>query len=255
MGWLERIRNRGLPPEHLRLYVGPGGDRWFAKIGKTLVESLEQQGGLTEQDDVLDIGCGSGRVALPLTRLLSRESRYEGFDISAEAIEWCRDNITPKYPNFTFHHADLANTHYNPDGKLNAATFSFPYGNASFDFAFATSLFTHMLPAGIDRYVAEVSRVLRPGGRFLATAFCWNSDVAERAARGEVQVSFPVEHGSYRTASDDLEAVVAYDEQDLLNRLQAGGLHLAGEIHRGSWVSKRESSNPSFQDVIVLRKE
>jgi SAM-dependent methyltransferase len=64
-----------LPP--LRLpFVGIGD---FRSVGESLVKLLVEVGGLRASDRVLDIGCGIGRVAIPLTKFL--ESTYDGFDV------------------------------------------------------------------------------------------------------------------------------------------------------------------------------
>lgn len=56
---------------------------------------------------MLDVGCGSGRMALPLTGYLNSEGRYAGFDISQKAIAWCQEHITSAHPNFQFEVSDI----------------------------------------------------------------------------------------------------------------------------------------------------
>src|SRR4051794_41708508 len=43
--------------------------------------------------------------------------------------------------------ADLFNARYNPAGTQSADAYTFPYGDGRFDFALATSVFTHLLEA------------------------------------------------------------------------------------------------------------
>ena len=50
------------------------------------------------------------------------QGRYEGIDVVPRGIEWCRQAITPRYPNFRFQVADLYNRHYNPAGRFSAAS-------------------------------------------------------------------------------------------------------------------------------------
>lgn len=76
---------------------------------------------------MLDVGCGSGRMALPLTGYLNREGRYAGFDVSREAIAWCTENISGSHPNFEFTAVDIQNGAYNPTGKYESSDFRFPY--------------------------------------------------------------------------------------------------------------------------------
>ena len=99
----------------------------------------------------------SGRIALALTEYLAPSARYEGFDVVEAGITWCRDEITPRYPNFRFTHVDLYNRSYNPGGRVHAAEMRFPYGDEQFDFVYLTSVFTHMLPADVERYLGEVA--------------------------------------------------------------------------------------------------
>jgi len=116
-------RDPKLPPIRLR-FVGAGD---FRAVGDEIVNLLTTVGGLQPNDRVLDIGCGVGRVALPLTKQLT--STYDGFDVVKSAVRWCQRNITPRYPNFRFRHANLYNAFYNRRG-VDAAHFRFPYDDA-----------------------------------------------------------------------------------------------------------------------------
>ena len=111
------------------------------------------------------MGCGIGRMALPLTGYLSKEAEYVGFDIVPKGIEWCTKNISSKFPNYHFELLDIFNKYYNPNGKLPGSSFAFPYADNYFDFVYATSLFTHLMPEDAVNYLKEAHRVLKPGGR------------------------------------------------------------------------------------------
>ena len=65
--------------------------------------------GLTPDEAVLEPGCGAGRIAEPLTRYLSEDGSYDGFDVVAEAIESCKRGIASRHPNFHFRHVDVFN--------------------------------------------------------------------------------------------------------------------------------------------------
>jgi ubiquinone/menaquinone biosynthesis C-methylase UbiE len=92
-----------VPPEWLASQAGPGS---FADIGREWVRCLVEQCELESGSHVLDVGCGAGRVAVPLTAYLSRAGRYEGLDVSPWAIDWCKQEISTRYPTFSFQHAD-----------------------------------------------------------------------------------------------------------------------------------------------------
>src|SRR5512132_200266 len=93
--WLTGKGDPELPPLRMR-FVGMGD---FRAIGEELLNLLVHYGSLRRTDRVLDIGCGIGRVAIPLTRYLEPTATYDGFDVVKRGIDWCRSHITPKHPN------------------------------------------------------------------------------------------------------------------------------------------------------------
>ena len=124
---------------------------------------------MTPSDRVLDVGCGAGRLAGPLTGYLDPSGSYEGFDSSAERIEWCNENIAPHHPGFRFPSRDVHNGQYNPEPRRRRASTPSRYGDGEFDVVVLTSVFTHMLPDDVAHYLDEIARVLKPGGRALIT--------------------------------------------------------------------------------------
>ena len=73
-------------------------------------------------------------MALPLTRCPNAKGQYFGFDIVKDRIRWCQDNISSKYPNFHFIHADVYNPCYNVTGKFAPDDYIFSYPDNKFDF-------------------------------------------------------------------------------------------------------------------------
>ena len=236
------------PPQELR-YVG-GGD--FDKIGQQWVDYFVSKCGLRRTDGVLDMGCGVGRVALPLTEYLT--GRYEGLDVVPGGIKWCQEHITPHRPNFRFTLADVYNGKYNPDGKVVASEYRFPYDDASFDFAFLTSVFTHLLPDDVVQYSSELARVLKPGGRVVISAYLLNDHSLGVMQRGEVQLgySFDHDHGVFRASQPEPEEGLAYVEDWFVGTLADSGLSVE-RIDYGQWAH-RESPNRDYQDALVARR-
>src|SRR4051812_29218927 len=103
-------------------------------IAQRYLQMFDQLGGLQPDHDVLEPGCGTGRMAVALADYLTPEGSYEGFDVVADAVNWCVANITADHPNFRFRHVDVRNPAYNPKGALDPKEFSFPYRDGAFDF-------------------------------------------------------------------------------------------------------------------------
>lgn len=238
-----------LPPKGLQRYVGGA----YKEVGAEFFGYLTELCGLQPGDAVLDVGCGSGRMALPLTDYLTGEGRYAGFDISDKAIAWCKENISRSHLNFAFEVADIQNSFYNPKGKCTSSEFSFPYPDASFDVVFLTSVFTHMFPPDVAHYLHEIARVLRPGGRCLTTYFLLNDESSRLIKARKGSLNFDHQGPGYRTTKKKRpEAAIAYPETFIRDLHAASDLVLQEPIHFGSWCGRPQYL--SFQDILVSVK-
>ncbi|MBI2639194.1 class I SAM-dependent methyltransferase [Candidatus Peregrinibacteria bacterium] len=225
-----------IPPRRF-YYIGSGD---FKKIGEDYLTRFIRDCGLTHASKVLDIGCGSGRLAVPLTKYLNEQGSYDGFDIDPRGILWCTKNITAKYPNFRFCVSDIYNKEYNTFGKYSAKEYRFPYKDSSFDLVALTSVFTHMLPDDIAHYLAEIARVLKPGGKVLATYFLFNKKSGYlNTIRGTLNFAYDCD--IYRTISDEIpEAAISFDEEYILGLYKDAGLSMAGPIEYGAETGRQD---------------
>jgi SAM-dependent methyltransferase len=213
------------------------------------VDSFRQIGGLRPSDRVLDVGCGIGRMAVPLTRYLDGAGSYDGFDVVRSDIRWCRRRISSRHPRFRFVHTDCANAEYNPRGRIDARQFRFPWPDASFDFAFATSLFTHLLPDAAENYFSEIARTLAPDGRLYFTAFLLNERSRGEMERGRTSYVFRDQvGGAYTQNAKNPESAIAYDEGSLTSLLLRAGLKPLAPPFAGLWAG---GSGPSYQDALL----
>ena len=241
---LDRVRGRAeptLPPRRLQVAVG-GGD--YRAVGGLFRDMFVELGGLEPQHDVLDVGSGSGRIAYALEGWLT--GRYEGFDVMPDAVAWCQRTITPRHPNFRFQLADIRSERYNPRGTYEAASYRFRYPDDSFDFAFLTSVFTHLPRAAIDNYLGELARVLRPGARCFATYFLMNEEAAA-AMGGHGQFGFDLD-GQLVVDERVPERAVALRE-DAVRELHARNELPIEAVYPGSWCGRERYT--SFQDIVV----
>lgn len=248
-------RDAMTPPRRLQ-YVGRGED--FDSTGAFWRGRLVDEFGLRRDGSVLDIGCGVGRTAVALIPHLS-SGAYEGFDIVPQFIRWCRRRITPRHPNFRFELADVRNRQYNRAGGVPADEYEFPYPDESFDIAFAASVFTHMRPNEIRRYMSEARRVLRPGGLLLVSLFAVDADVEGLLDEG--RTAFPLDHemrdsdGNRFLATDDRvpEYCIGVHASDMQRFAREVGLEPDGPIRGGWWSGRPGTEGGAYQDLLVLR--
>jgi SAM-dependent methyltransferase len=220
--------------------------RDFVMVGENTVGWLISEG-LQPTDRVLEIGCGIGRMAIPLMRHLERGGSYAGLEVDRDKVRYCIQTVGSVAPNFEFRHADVFNKYYNPGGKTRGEDYTFPYDDDSVDFAFLVSVFTHMLPEGMQRYLSEVSRVMAPG------ATCISSFWLTRQTLG------PPYH-RYSDVSEiyDLEEPehgVVYVEEYVRGCFDQCGLQL-GRVWRGSRFGQSDPSHNrnSQQDIVIATK-
>ena len=122
------------------------------KIRNMTVEMAKIQPGQT----VLDVGCGTGDLTLAAKKAVGQHGHVTGIDAAAEMIEVATNKAHKQQLAIDFQIA--------PVEKL-------PFADNSFDMVI-NSLVMHHLPEQVKRSgIAEIYRVLRPGGTFFTLDF------------------------------------------------------------------------------------
>ncbi|MFH1371266.1 MAG: class I SAM-dependent methyltransferase [Planctomycetota bacterium] len=123
------------------------------------------QGGKVRPGRALDLGCGLGNYAIWLA---GRGFDVVGMDASPTAIKIAKRNAKEKKVKCKFVVADL--------------TARWPDWGGQFDFVYDWGLLHHIMPENRDKYVENVHRVLKQGGKYLS--LCFNEkDTAFSAGR------------------------------------------------------------------------
>jgi SAM-dependent methyltransferase len=159
-----------LPPGSLR-FCGEEfkDDAYFVKSARLEVVRLVEHAGLSAASEVLDIGCGPGRLAIGIVAELGNVARYTGVDVYGPAVDWCQRHLAPLHSNFRFVRIDDENERYNPKGK--AKNSPLPVADASVDVINLYSVFSHLTYGNIVKSLAEMRRVISPSGHVFLTAF------------------------------------------------------------------------------------
>ncbi|MGH9199043.1 MAG: class I SAM-dependent methyltransferase [Acidimicrobiia bacterium] len=133
--------------ERTGMELAVGGE--FEAMGR-LERDLLIAHGLRSDSSVADIGCGSGRLALPLSEYLSGAGAYLGTDVVPELLDYARRLVN------------------RPDWRFELVTgLNIQAPDASFDFVCFFSVFTHLLHEESYRYLEEARRVVRPSGKIV----------------------------------------------------------------------------------------
>ncbi len=119
-------------------------------------------------DAVLDVGCGTGTLAMEVARRVGTAGRVAGVDPGTEQIALAR--------------AKAARRHVPIEFQIGVIE-QIPFPDQTFDVVLST-LMMHHLPAGLKRQgLAEIARVLKPGGRLVIADFKRKKERQGQAAR------------------------------------------------------------------------
>jgi ubiquinone/menaquinone biosynthesis C-methylase UbiE len=267
VAWKRRIRRYQQEREKARLFGGlasmvpavehmfdgPGSLAEFKANGEEFLNIYKEICRLQPDEKMLDVGSGIGRKTLPLTQYFNGQAAYEGVDIAKAGVDWCRDRITNRFPNFHFQQIDVSNKCYNPFGRYQASEYQFPFADESFTFVMLGSVFTHMLPADLEHYLSEVRRVLTADGRCLISYFLLNDESRRLIEAGKSSFDFKHEVDGYRTISREVpEEAIAFDETLIRSFYEKAGLKIV-RIDYGSWCGRAEYL--STQDLSLAVRE
>jgi SAM-dependent methyltransferase len=242
-----------LPPAGHLQWIGSTDPDQFHRVGRRYRQFLEEDAGLVPEHAFLDIGSGTGRMAIALADFLRPPGSYVGFDVWREGVDWCRREIGSRRPEFSFVHADVDEPHLNPGGTLPIADWRFPAGDGSIDRALALSVFTHLDGPTTRHYLRELARVLKPDGRALLTFF-----LVDAAGEAHLQ-GWP--DGPALLAEDRAPLLMrfgkdlftAWDPVALEGAAAAAGLVVVGR-EPGDWCGRPPArpDRPHHQDHLIL---
>ena len=246
------LRNRFIPLPPQSRNQSCSRDTPFLNSGIDLMRVVLAQG-LAENESLLDLGCGYGRLALPLTQYLSDNGRYFGVDINLGAVAWCHENISQCYTNFEFAVLNARNDHYKN---------KFEYGTASlrdcelpipdgrkFEAITAFSLFTHLLWPEVEWYFKRIKERLAPNGRATTSWFLINAEREKSIQDGQATFAFDLssQGPAFLLKDTTYSQAIAHSESALFELAETVGLRIAKPPTYGAWHAGKPG-----QDVLTL---
>jgi SAM-dependent methyltransferase len=205
-----RLRNEGVfflnyafetePPMGIPLESGDEPNRACIQLYHHVAAQVPLRG-----KDILEVSCGHGGGASYLTRTF-QPRRYTALDLNPEAIRFCRESH--RLDGLVFEQGDAENL---------------PFDSATFDAVINVEA-SHCYP-NFSRFLAEVARVLRPGGHFLYADFRF----AESFAQWEQALATcPLQIQQTRTINTE---VLRGMERNSARSLELIGRHLPKFLH------------------------
>jgi SAM-dependent methyltransferase/cephalosporin hydroxylase len=156
--WRDDLQAVPNPPEHLLVRVTGNPNASVVKAAGLrcageFLDSLARHRPLDSLGRVLDWGCGCARVTVHLIDALRTRPwiHVDGADLDGEAIAWAQEHVE----GGTF-------TAIQPLPPL-------PWPDGTFDAVVACSVFTHLTEEVQQLWLAEMMRVISPGGLLLAS--------------------------------------------------------------------------------------
>lgn len=119
---------------------------------KSFRQSILRTAAIPSGASVLDVGCGTGTLALMAKNQLGAQGKVYGIDAAPEMIEVARHKATDQNRAVDFRQGVIE---------------SLPFEDATFDVVLSTLMFHHLPDDLKQRGLAEIYRVLKPGGRLL----------------------------------------------------------------------------------------
>lgn len=129
-----------------RIFTFGQDKNWRKKAVAAIIEN--------NPDRILDICTGTGDLILEIARKTSRDVYLSGYDFSSEMLSKANEKAKKEEIQVDFIEGDVASMPYK-DNSFDAAGISFGIRNLVYE------------NSNADQHLAEIHRVLKPGGKFV----------------------------------------------------------------------------------------
>jgi len=191
-------------------------------------------------DEVLDMGCGTGRFTVSLAE---RVSVVSGLDLSGAMLEAARKKLADRGLTADLREGDMA---------------ALPFPDESFDVVVCMLALMHIPRDDRQQVFHEVARVLRPGGRMVIGV---KNTVFERLFRGDRFVAVDITDveseelifTKTRSGQDMVAPWHSFSPDELTSLAAVAGLtlvHLRGNSPLSVWLADAVLADAGVQSVV-----
>lgn len=219
-------------------YCGQPYDAWKSSLVETFIHP-----NVSSDSDVLEIAPGHGRWS---KEMVDRVKHLTLVDLSPSCIDHCKE-IFESYDHVDYVVNDGRSLPGVPDGSV--------------DFVWSYDSFVHMDADTIGSYLAEIDRVLKPGGRAIIHhagrkhGYMWLSFLTDRGPRGKrwykkLSMERPDAKGAKKFKDDTDGWRSDVSKRIVAQRARNAGLTVEDQLR--FWGPNKEFGVPRFGDWITV---
>jgi len=152
---MRRIQINMIKEQMERIYgsISPAKIPWNLETPPEIIQTIVKSGTVKPCKSI-ELGCGAGNYVIYLS---SNGFNTTGVDISSTAIEMAKKSAEEKKIKCNFIVADVL-------GEM-------PEIQDKYDFAYDWELLHHIFPEEREKYITNVHKLLKPGGKYLSVCF------------------------------------------------------------------------------------
>lgn len=215
-----------------------------------------------KNNDILDIGCGTGLLGIASQPFIGSDGSYLGLDVNQNDVKFCDRHY--KHPKYSFIHFNTSNPSYAPNQIQELKPW--PIGNNSKDLVTALSVWTHLNEKDATFYFREIDRVLKIGGKAIVTFFYLDDDYKESLSsriddlgnfHNTNQFDWIFDTPAYESKhwftakwTKVPEELIGITPEALDRMIASTGLNLKTN-YTGNW---KEQPGAYFQDILIFEK-